>query len=73
MVYANGVEYAELTTSAIQSGMLTFQRLLNTSEDARIKGLYVTMSCTKVYGIPKWTKLDDIKFDCQTDIVVKLV
>ena len=40
VVDANGVEYAELTTSAIQSGRLDFQNLLNTSQDARIKGLY---------------------------------
>ena len=39
LVYANGVEYAELTTSTVQSGMLTYQRLLNTSEDMRIIGL----------------------------------
>ena len=40
VVYADGVEYAELTASAIQSLMLRYERLLNTTEDTRIKGLF---------------------------------
>ena len=42
VVYADGLEFAELTVSAIQSTMLTYERLLNTSEDTKIRGL-----CTK--------------------------
>ncbi len=40
MVYADGVEFAELTASAIQSHMLRYERLLNTTEDTRIRGLF---------------------------------
>ena len=43
VVYADGLEFAELTVSAIQSNMLTYERLLNTVEDTRIRGL-----CTKI-------------------------
>ena len=40
VVYADGVEYAELTASAIQSRMLRYERLLNTTEDTKIRGLF---------------------------------
>ena len=48
VVYASGIEYAELTASAVTSRMLSYQRLLNTSEDARIKGVY-TCNIAGVY------------------------
>ena len=38
MVYADGIEFTELTASAIQSNMFTFDRLLNTTEDTKIRG-----------------------------------
>ena len=40
VVYADGVDFAELTTSAIESGMLTYEHLLNTTEATRIRGLF---------------------------------
>ena len=40
MVYADGVEYAELTASAIQSRILRYERLLNTTEDTKIRGVF---------------------------------
>ena len=40
MVYADGVDYAELTASAIQSRILRYERLLNTTEDTKIRGLF---------------------------------
>ena len=38
LVYENGVEYAEITESAIQSRTLNNERLLNTSAGATIRG-----------------------------------
>lgn len=40
MVYADGVEVAELTTSTVRSLMFTYERLLNTTEDTKIRGLF---------------------------------
>ena len=40
VVYADGVDFAELTASAVQSRMLTYERLLNTTEDTKIRGLF---------------------------------
>ena len=49
VVYADGVEYAELTDSAIQSGMLAYQQLLDTTEDTKIKGLTIVAVYTDSY------------------------
>ena len=50
MVYADGVEYAELTASAIQSHILRYERLLNTTEDTKIRGLFAINVVIHVLG-----------------------
>ena len=50
MVYADGVDYAELTTSVIQSRILRYERLLNTTEDAKIRGLFAINVVIHVLG-----------------------
>ena len=50
MVYADGVEYAELTASVIQSLTLRYERLLNTTEDTKIQGLFAINVVIHVLG-----------------------
>ena len=49
VVYADGVEYAELTASAIQSRILRYERLLNTTEDTKIRGLFAINAVVVYY------------------------
>ena len=50
MVYADGVDYAELTTSVIQSRILRYERLLNTKKKKKIRGLFAINVVIHVLG-----------------------